>query len=281
MDEKLLKKRKLINQMAMIISYLFAIFGILVLVFIIGSVIYKGLSGISLDVFINDDYGPRDEESGLRHAIIGQLILAFGASFLAIPIGVLAGTFLREYASNQKLINLIRISADLLNSMPSIIIATFIFAVIVLPSGGYSGFAGISALALIMIPIVLKTTDDMLSLVPSYLKEAAMALGAPKYKMIIQVVYRAAKNGLITGILLAFCRISGESAPLLFTSSSAQDLTFDLTSQMPSLSIAMYNFANNPQEVYQNLGWSAAFLLTIFIFAINIGARILAFKSKK
>lgn len=279
--ESIIKKRKLINKISIGISYFFAIIGISTLLFIIGSVIFKGLfSSFGMYIFINDSDQIRGIGNGLRHAIIGQLILSFGASFLAIPIGLLAGTYIREYSTNQTFIKLVRNSSDLLNSTPTIIIATFIFAIMVMPMGHTSGYAGILALMIIMIPIILKTTDDMLSLVPLHLKEAAMALGAPKHKMITQVVYRAAKNGLITGILLAFCRITGESAPLLFTASYSNFLSFDLNENMPSLSIAMYNFATSPQESFQNLGWNAAFLLTSFILAINIIARIIVNKKK-
>ncbi|PAF50353.1 phosphate ABC transporter, permease protein PstA [Helicobacter sp. 13S00401-1] len=275
-----LTRRKVVNVIALSFSYIFAIFGVLVLLFIIGAVLYKGLSHFGLHLFINDDLGPRDANSGLRAAIVGQIILAVGASIISIPIGLLAGTFLREYCRSQKLLGLVRMCSDLLNSMPTIIIATFIYAVVVLPTHGFSGYAGILALSIIMIPIVLKVTDDMLSLVPDNLKEAAMALGASKYKMITQIVYRAARKGLMTGILLAFCRVSGESAPLLFTASNSQILTLNPVNPMPSLSIWMYNFATNPEHIYQTLGWNAAFLLTAFILIVNIATRLLINRKK-
>lgn len=279
---KNIRHRKILNNIVMYICIVFSIFGVSTLVFIIGCVIYKGLNGFGLHIFTNDANNIGGVGNGLRHAIVGQFILAFGASAISIPIGLLAGTYIREYATNKTLINLVRNSSDLLNSTPSIIIATFIYAIIVIPMGHASGIAGIIALSIIMIPIVLKTTDDMLSLVPAHIKEASMALGSPKYKMIVQIVYRAAKNGLLTGILLAFCRVSGESAPLLFTASYSEYLTFDIFERMPSLSIAMYNFATSPRESFQNLGWNAALLLTVFILVINLLTRFaIAKKNKK
>lgn len=276
-----IRRRKIVNNTIMYICVAFAIMGVGTLVFIVGCVVYKGLHGFGLHIFTNDANNIGGIGNGLRHAIVGQFILAFGASLISIPIGLLAGTYIREYATNKTLISLTRNASDLLNSTPSIIIATFIYAIIVIPMGHASGIAGIVALSIIMIPIVLKTTDDMLSLVPSHIKEASMALGAPKYKMIIQIVYRAAKNGLLTGILLAFCRVSGESAPLLFTASYSEYLTFNIFDRMPSLSIAMFNFATSPRESFQNLGWNAALLLTAFILIINLLTRFAISKKKK
>jgi phosphate transport system permease protein len=268
-------KRKLINKFVLIISTLFAIIGIMFLFWILFVIFSKGISAISPTIFLEDGAPPGWDEGGLRHAIVGQLILAIGATIIGVPIGILAGTFVREYGKKSKFADLIRDLSDVMMSAPSIVIGTFVYALIVMPMGGFSGYAGITALAIMMLPIILRTTDDMLGLVPNSLREAAIALGAPKYKMIMQVVYRGAKVGILTGILLSIARIGGETAPLLFTSFNTNFFETDLSEPIASLTVTMFNYATSPYEDWQSLGWGAAMILALFVLGINIIGRLL------
>ncbi|PAF52221.1 phosphate ABC transporter permease PstA [Helicobacter sp. 13S00477-4] len=273
-------QRKRYNKLVLFISSLFAIFILILLIFILGILIYKGFNALNWQIFTKDTASPW-ENGGLRNALIGQLILSVAALLIGTPIGILGGTYLREYAKNPKIIEFIRNMNEIMLSAPSIIIGTFIYAVIVVPIGHFSGWAGIAALCILMIPIVLKTTDDILSLIPDTLREAAMALGAPKYKMITSVLYRGAKLGIFTGILLAFSRIAGETAPLLFTSLNSAFFTLNLNEPFPSLTITMFQYASSPYKEWQQLGFSAAFILILFIFFINITTKIILHKGIK
>ncbi|PAF43546.1 phosphate ABC transporter permease PstA [Helicobacter sp. 11S02596-1] len=276
-------KRKTYNKIVLIASSLFAGFALVILFLILGILFYKGWSALGLNLFTKDTASPWEavENSGLRNAIVGQLILSIGAVLLGVPLGILAGTYLREYAKNKTTIAVISHINDVMLSVPSIVIATFVYAIIVVPMGHFSGYAGVIALAILLLPIVLKTTDDMLALVPNSLREASMALGAPRYKTIINVVYRGAKTGILTGILLAFSRIAGEAAPLLFTSLNSAFFTLNLNNAFPSLTITMFQYASSPYEQWQKLGFGAAFILAIFILSINIIAKIILNKGKK
>lgn len=275
-----ISKRISYNNLILSLSSLFAFFALAILLLILGVLFYKGFSVIGPNIFIKDTTSPW-ENGGLRNAIIGQLILSLGAMFIGVPLGVLGGTYLREYCRSAKLIEFIRSINDIMISTPSIVIATFVYAIFVIPMGHFSGYAGIFALCLIMIPIVLKTTDDMLSLVPNSLREASIALGAPKYKTIINVIYKGAKTGLFTGILLAFSRIIGESAPLLFTSLNSSFFSLDLSNPFPSLTVTMFQYATSPYKQWQELAFGAAFILAIFILSINIISKIILNKGKK
>ncbi|MDX1296586.1 MAG: phosphate ABC transporter permease PstA, partial [Sulfurimonadaceae bacterium] len=203
------------------------------------------------------------------------------ATFIGVPLGVMAGTYLSEYGQNSKLAETIRDISDIMMSAPSIVIGAFVYAVIVIPMGNFSGWAGSIALAIIMIPIILRTTDDMLQLVPNTLREAAFALGAPKYKVIIQVVYRGAKAGVLTGILLGIARVGGETAPLLFTSFNDNFMSTDMSEPMASLTVTMYNYATSPYDDWQQIGWAAAFILSMFILGLNIIGRLIILKKKR
>lgn len=280
MKKTLIKKRLLMNKIILAISCIFAILAIMILFLILGVLFYKGFEALSLNMFIKDTASPW-ENGGLRNAMIGQLILSIGALIIGVPLGMLGGTYLREYSKNPKLSEFIRNINDIMISTPSIVIATFVYAIMVVPIGHFSGYSGMVALGIIMIPIVLKTTDDMLSLVPNSLREASFALGAPKYKTIIDVVYRSAKRGILTGILLAFSRIAGESAPLLFTSLNSSFLTFNPSNPFPSLTITMYQYATSPYQEWQKLGFGAAFILAMFILVVNIISKIILNKGKK
>jgi phosphate transport system permease protein len=266
-------KRKIINKFILSISTLFAIIGVAFLFWILFILLKNGLSALSLNMFIEDG-APPGLDGGLRHAMVGQLILAIGATLVGVPIGILAGTFVQEYGKKSPFANLIRDLSDIMMSAPSIVIGTFVYALLVAPTGGFSGYAGITALAIMMVPIILRTTDDMLGLVPNSLREAAIALGAPKYKMIKDVVYRGAKVGILTGILLGIARVAGETAPLLFTSFNSNFFETDLAEPIASLTVTMFNYATSPYEDWQSLGWGAALVLAGFVLSLNILGRI-------
>lgn len=280
MAENTKKRRKKLNTLVLVVSTMFAVGAILILFWILGVLAYEGFGAININVFTLDG-APPGQEGGLRHAIVGQLMLTFGAAVVGVPVGVLAGTWLREYGGNSRMANFIRDLSDVMMSAPSIVIATFIYAIFVEPIGGFSGYAGILALVVMMLPIVLRTTDDMLSLVPVHLREAASALGAPKYKVIMQVVYRGAKVGILTGVLLSISRIAGEAAPLLFTSLNNSFFTTDLSEPFPSLTVTMFAYATSPYPDWQALGWAAALLLAVFVLTMNILGRYLVMRKKK
>ncbi|MCF6200947.1 MAG: phosphate ABC transporter permease PstA [Hydrogenimonas sp.] len=275
------ERRILLNKVIMILSTTAALLGIIFLFWIIAVLFYKGFTALNLNIFVHDMAPPGREPSGLRNALVGQLILVLGASAIGVPIGVLAGTYLSEYGGKKsRLARLIRDISDIMMSTPSIVIGAFIYAILVAPMGHFRGWAGIAALVVMMIPIVLRTTDDMLQLVPGSLREAAIALGAPKYKMIIQVVYRGAKTGMLTGILLSIARIAGETAPLLFTSFSNNFYSTDLNNPIASLTVTMYNYATSPYEDWIDQGWAAALILALFVLGANIIGRIIIRKRK-
>ncbi|SMC09755.1 phosphate ABC transporter permease PstA [Nitratiruptor tergarcus] len=275
-----MKRRKIINFIVMTLSTLSALLGIFFLFWILWTLFSKGISTMSLDIFTQDTPPPMSP-GGLRNAIVGQLILVGVASAIGIPLGLLAGTYLSEFGKKSRYTEFIRDISDIMMSAPSIVIGAFVYAIIVAPMGHFSGWAGAAALAIMMIPIVLRTTDDMLGLVPESLREAAYALGAPKYKVILQIVYRGAKVGIVTGILLSIARIAGETAPLLFTSFNNNFYTTNLNEAMPTLTVTMFNFATSPYNTWINLGWAAAFLLGMFVFAINLIGRFIIRKRKK
>ena len=275
------QKRLIVNNIVLTLSTLSALIGIAFLFWILYVLVANGVNAINWDIFAFEGAPPGYEESGLKHALIGQLILVGVATLIGVPLGVMAGTYLSEYGRNSKLANTIRDISDIMMSAPSIVIGSFVYAIIVVPMGNFSGWAGVAALSIIMIPIILRTTDDMLALVPSTLREAAFALGAPKYKVIIQVVYRGAKAGILTGVLLGVARVAGETAPLLFTSFNDNFMSTDLSEPMASLTVTMYNYATSPYEDWQQIGWAAAFILSMFILGLNIIGRLFLLKRKR
>jgi len=274
------KKRIIINKIIMTLSALSALLGIGFLLWILTILVTNGLDALSLTIFTEEGSPPGYEDSGLKHALIGQLYIVSYATFFGVPLGVLAGTYLSEYAGKSKIAESVRDISDIMMSAPSIVIGAFVYAIVVAPMGHFSGWAGSIALTIIMLPIILRTTDDMLQLVPSTLREAAFALGAPKYKVIVQVVYRGAKAGILTGILLGVARVAGETAPLLFTSFNDNFLNTDMSEPMASLTVTMYNYATSPYEDWQKLGWAAAFILSMFILSLNILGRLFIMKKK-
>ncbi|MGD9718044.1 MAG: phosphate ABC transporter permease PstA [Sulfurimonadaceae bacterium] len=274
------QKRIIVNNVVMVLSALSALVGMGFLFWILGVLVLNGIDALNWAIFVNEGAPPGYEESGLKHAMIGQLYIVGVATLFGVPLGILAGTYLSEYGQKAKLAELIRDISDIMMSAPSIVIGAFVYAIIVAPMGHFSGWAGSVALTIIMLPIILRTTDDMLHLVPSTLREAAFALGAPKYKVIIQIVYRGAKAGILTGVLLGVARVAGETAPLLFTSFNDNFLNTDMMEPMASLTVTMYNYATSPYEDWQKLGWAAAFILSMFILGLNIIGRIFLLKKR-
>ena len=274
------KKRIITNNIVMILSTLSALVGIGFLFWILSVLVINGVDALSMTIFTQEGAPPGYEESGLKHALIGQFMIVGVATLAGVPLGILAGTYLSEYGQKSKLAETIRDISDIMMSAPSIVIGAFVYAIVVAPMGHFSGWAGSIALTIIMLPIILRTTDDMLQLVPSTLREAAFALGAPKYKVIIQVVYRGAKAGILTGILLGVARVAGETAPLLFTSFNDNFLNTDMSEPVASLTVTMYNYATSPYEDWQRLGWAAAFILSMFILSLNIIGRLFIMKKK-
>jgi phosphate transport system permease protein len=267
--------RKMEGHLALTLSTLAAFTGLFWLVFILGDVLVHGLKALSLSLFVNDPVPPGEEGGGLRNAFIGQLLITVSAVLMGVPAGVLGGTFLAEYARGRKISRLISILSDIMVSVPSIVIGTFIYAILVKPIGQFNGWAGAAALAIIMIPVVLRTTEDMLSLVPWTLREAAFALGAPYYKVIIQVVYRGAATGILTGILLSIARVAGETAPLLFTSFNNSFFTLNMKQSMASLTVTIFQYAMGPYDNWHAQAWAAAFVITIFILILTILGRLI------
>ena len=275
-------KRKIVNAVVLGLSTAAALLGLIWLFWILGTLLYKGLGALSLEAIIGDPPAPGENHGGLKHAIVGQTLIVLTATVIGIPIGILAGTYLSEYGKNSRIANAIRDLSDIMMSIPSIVVGTFIYAILVKPLGHFSGFAGSVALAIMMIPIIVRTTDDMLRMVPPELREAAYALGATKFRVIKDVVYKAAITGILTGLILAVARIGGETAPLLFTSFNNNFFTLNMFQPMASLTVTMYDYAMSPYEYWQDLAWVAAILLTFGVLGANILGRLIAhYKFKK
>ena len=260
---------------ALLLSTLAALLGLFWLVFILGDVLVHGIKALNLGLFVNDPTPPGVDGGGLRNAFVGQLLITICATLIGVPVGVLGGTFLAEYARGRKIARLISILADIMVSVPSIVIGTFIYAVLVRPIGHFSGWAGAVALSIIMIPVVLRTTEDMLSLVPWTLREAAFALGAPYYKVITQVVYRGAATGILTGILLSIARVAGETAPLLFTSFNNSFFSVDMKQPVASLTVTIFQYAMGPYDNWHEQAWAASFVITVFILLLTLTGRLI------
>src|SRR5512139_2000813 len=269
------QKRRIEGSIALFLSTLAAFLGLFWLVFILGDVLVHGLKALNLSLFANDPVPPGVEGGGLRNAFVGQLLITTVATAIGVPVGVLGGTFLAEYARGRVLAKVISVLSDIMVSVPSIVIGTFIYAVLVKPVGHFNGWAGAVALSLIMIPVVLRTTESMLSLVPWTLREAAFALGAPYYKVIIQVVYRGAATGILTGILLSIARVAGETAPLLFTSFNNSFFSTDMNGPMASLTVTIFQYAMGPYDDWHRQAWAASFVITLFILGLTVTGRAL------
>jgi phosphate transport system permease protein len=277
---RLYAARRRRNQIAMALSLLATLFGLGWLVLVLGTLIWEGFSGISVAVF-TEMTPPPGSAGGLLNPIAGSLILTVLAVLIGTPIGILAGTYMAEYGRYDRLTSVVRFINDILLSAPSIVVGLFIYEVMVAPMGHFSGLAGAVALAVIVIPVVVRTTEDMLLLVPNPLREAATALGMPRAVVIRRVCYRAARAGMLTGVLLAIARISGETAPLLFTALNNQFWSLDLDAPMSSLPVVIFQFALSPYGDWQRLAWTGALIITFTVLALSIVARALAASRKE
>ena len=265
--------RKRSDIIAKTLCYTATTIALVVLFAILATLIWLGARGFGLHVFTNVTRPP-GSGGGLLNAIVGSLIQTFLGVLIGTPIGLLVGTYLAEYAIGTWLGNAVRFVSDVLLSAPSILIGLFAYQILVAPFGGFSGFAGVAALAVIVIPIVVRTTEDMLTLIPNSLREAAVALGAPKWKSIVLVCYRSALNGIATGVLLAIARVAGETAPLLFTSLGNLNWSVDMTQPMSSLPVTIYQYAGSAFDDWVQLAWVGALLITFGVLFINIIARV-------
>jgi phosphate transport system permease protein len=268
------------NAVAMGFSLAATLFGLGWLVLILGVLLWKGLGGLSPAVF-TEMTPPPGASGGLLNPIIGSLILTVLAVAVGTPIGVLAGTYMAEYGRYDRLTSVVRFINDILLSAPSIVVGLFIYEVMVAPMGHFSGLAGGVALAVIVIPVVVRTTEDMLTLVPDALREAATSIGLPRSMSITRICYRAARAGMVTGVLLAIARISGETAPLLFTSLNNQFWSTNLNAPMASLPVVIFQFALSPYKDWQSLAWTGALIITLAVLALSITARSLVGSSRQ
>ena len=273
------RRRKLVNAAALTLSLLAMAFGVFWLLWILFETVRLGIGGMTLALFTEMTPPPLEEGGGLANAIFGSLLMVALATLIGTPVGILAGIYLAEYGQRGWLGSITRFINDILLSAPSIVIGLFIYAVVVARVKGFSGWAGVLALALIVIPVVIRTTENMLSLIPNALREAAYALGAPKWKVVSSITLKAARAGVLTGVLLALARISGETAPLLFTALSNQFWSASLGEPMASLPVTIFKFAMSPYENWQKLAWAGVFLITIGVLLLNILARVL-FRNK-
>ncbi|SNB61296.1 phosphate transport system permease protein [Arboricoccus pini] len=288
LSKSLYARRRSTNFVAMLLAMGAAVFGLFWLFAILGTLFWNGFSAIDLAIFTQNTPAP-GSAGGLANAIIGSLAMTLIATLVGTPIGIMAGTYLAEYGKKSVLASVIRFINDILLSAPSIIIGLFVYVIFVLQVGHFSGWAGSLALSFLVIPVVVRTSEDMLNLVPTGLREAAAALGAPRWKVVAFIAYKAARNGMITGVLLAIARISGETAPLLFTSLNNQFggsgffsfWSSDMNAPMANLPVAIFQMALSPYEDWQRLAWGGSLLITVAILALNIAARGLAALTSK
>jgi phosphate transport system permease protein len=274
-------KRRFINGLTMVLSGLATLFGLFFLTWILWVTLSKGFDAIGLHLFTQMTPPPGEETGGMLNALVGSLMLCMLAVLLAAPIGIAAGTYLAEYVNHHWLGDTIRFVNDILLSAPSIVLGLFIFTLVVQPMGGFSGWAGAIALGFIVLPVVVRTTDEMIRLVPSQMREAALSLGIPQWKVNTQILYRAALPGILTGIMLALARISGETAPLLFTALNNQYWNTDLSKPMASVPVVIFQFAMSPFEYWNKLAWAGALIVTLFVLFISIFARVVLARKNK
>ena len=267
--------RRASNAVSMTLSILATVIGLFFLFLILATLLFKGFSAISTRMFL-DSTPPPGEDGGLLNAIFGSVVMTAIGIVIATPVGILAGTYLSEYSRGHWLGEVAKFINDILLSAPSIIIGLFVYTVVVVPMGHFSAWAGAAALALIALPVINRTTQDMLGLVPAALREASAALGTPRWKTQFRVVYRAASSGILTGVLLAIARITGETAPLLFTALNNQFFSTDLNAPLANLPVVIFQFAGSPYDDWQKLAWGGALLITIAILVLNIVARWLS-----
>jgi phosphate transport system permease protein len=271
--EAMFNRRRAVNTIALALSLAAMAFGLLWLVWILITTLTLGIGGLSLSLFYEMTPPPNAETGGLANAIAGSVIMVGLGTLIGTPIGILAGVYLAEYGERGWLSPATRFINDILLSAPSIVIGLFVYSIYVAGMGGFSGFAGVIALALLVIPVVVRTTENMLRLVPNSLREAAFALGTPKWRVIMMITLKAARSGVMTGVLLAVARISGETAPLLFTALSNQFWSLNLNKPMANLPVTIFKFAMSPFKDWQELAWAGVFLITMGVLSLNIIAR--------
>ncbi len=280
-SQALYRRRNVINAIAIALACAAALFGLAFLGWILWTLVAKGFAGLDLALFTQDQPAPMDI-GGLRNAFVGSILMCGMGLLIGTPMGIAAGTWLAEYGNNRKLGTVVRFVNDILLSAPSIVLGLFVYAIFVMQfSGGrFSAIAGAVALAFIVLPVVVRTTDEMLRLVPSQMREAALSLGVPQWKVIMQVLYRSALPGIVTGILLALARISGETAPLLFTAFGNGYLSFDVSREMSAVPLVMYRFAGSGFENWEQIAWAGAMVLTMFVLAVSLVARTILLRNK-
>jgi phosphate transport system permease protein len=280
-DMGLYRRRRIVNVVAMLLACTAAVIGLSFLGWILWTLIAKGIAGINLALFTQDQPPPMDA-GGLRNAFVGSVLMCGMGILLGTPMGIAAGTWLAEYGHNRKLGTAVRFVNDILLSAPSIVLGLFVYAIFVMAigRGQFSGIAGAIALSFIVLPVVVRTTDEMLRLVPAQMREAALSLGVPQWKVIVQVLYRSALPGIVTGILLALARISGETAPLLFTAFGNNFFTTDVTGPMAGVPLVMNQYAASPFDNWIQIAWAGALVLTLFVLAVSLVARALLLRNK-
>ncbi|MGH8174625.1 MAG: phosphate ABC transporter permease PstA [Rhodanobacteraceae bacterium] len=277
--ERLYRKRRIVNGFNLVVSGLCAVFGLFWLVWILWTTLRHGTAAMKPGLFTQMT-PPPGAEGGIANALFGSLIMSLMAILIGTPIGVAAGTYLAEFAKKRAIGETIRFVNDILLSAPSIVLGLFVYTLVVRTTGHFSGFAGALALALIVLPVVVRTTDEMLQLVPSQMREAALSLGVPQWKVTMQVLYRSALPGIMTGVLLALARISGETAPLLFTALNNQYWTADLNAPMASVPVVIFQYAMSPYESWQSLAWAGAFVVTAFVLILSVISRAILLRNK-
>jgi phosphate transport system permease protein len=276
----LYQRRLWVNRIGIGLSMMAMAFGLVALMWILWTLVSKGFSALSWAFFTQDTPAPGSEGGGMRNAIAGSGMILLATTLVSTPIGILAGIYLAEFGRVSRFAALTRFVTDIMLSAPSIVVGLFVYALLVATMGGFSGWAGSVALSLIAIPVVVRTTENMLKLVPPSLREAAFAIGAPRWKVSLSVTLRAVKSGVITGVLLAIARVTGETAPLLFTALNNQFFSSDMSQPMPNLPVVIYQFAMSPYENWISLAWGAALLIALMVLGINIVTRVV-FREKK
>jgi phosphate transport system permease protein len=278
--DRLYLRRRALNAMALLLSGAATLFGLFWLAWILWTTVSKGMAAFGPHLFTQMTPPPGEVSGGLLNALAGSLIMSLLAIAMAAPVGIAAGTYLAEYANRRAIGETIRFINDILLSAPSIVLGLFVYTLVVAPMGGFSGFAGAVALGFIVLPVVVRTTDEMLRLVPSQMREAALSLGIPQWKVNLQILYRAAAPGIVTGVLLALARISGETAPLLFTALNNQYWSTDLDKPMASVPAVIFQFAMSPFEYWNTLAWAGAFVVTVFVLLVSLAARAILLRNR-
>jgi phosphate transport system permease protein len=272
-------RRMLVNRVGIGLSMLAMAFGLAALMWILFTLFSKGFAALSWDFFTKDTPAPGTEGGGLRNAIVGSMMIVGATTLVSTPVGILAGIYLSEFGATSKFAAATRFVTDIMLSAPSIVIGLFVYALMVATLGGFSGWAGSVALSLIAIPVIVRTTENMLRLVPASLREAAFAIGAPRWRVSISITLRAVKAGVVTGVLLAIARVTGETAPLLFTALNNQFFSTNMSQPMGNLPVVIFQFAMSPYDNWISLAWGGALLIALLVLSINVGARVL-FRSK-